>query len=507
MKIVIIGGVAGGATAAARLRRLSEKYEITIIEKYGDISYANCGLPYYIGGLVKDINKLKVSSARDMRAKYNIDVRVNSEAIQIDPIKKTVEVKEAGGKTYPQPYDKLILSCGAKPFVPQIEGLQEAENAFTLRSLADAHRIKEYIDNNNVKTAVVAGGGFIGVEAAENLKNLGLEVYLIEKMPQVLRQFDFEMAQIIHKKLIGGGVNLKLNTTIERFEDKGNTAVLSGGEKINSQLNLLALGVVPESSLAEKAGFALGKNRHVAVDKTFNVIDAATKKPNQDVYAIGDMIEVVNFLDDTPYAVPLAWAANRQGRLVADAIAGIDIKPSKIIGVSVVKVFDTTAASAGANEETLKSKNIDYHAVHMHRLNHPEYYPGASYISFKMLFDKKSGRIYGIQAIGKEGTEKRVDVVATVMRLGGTVLDLPDLEVCYAPPYSSAKDPVNILGYIAENIMRGRYKNFYHNQVDEIAKNGGTIIDVRSDREFRAGGIKGSINIGLDELREKIKKL
>lgn len=508
MKIVIVGGVAGGATTAARLRRLSEKNEIVIIERDQYISYANCGLPYYIGDVIKDKGKLSVQTVEGMKKRYNLDIRVKNEVLSIDKTNKKLKIKNLDTlEEYEETFDKLILSCGAKPIKPNISGISEAENVFTLRNIPDTFKIKEYVTEHNVKNAVVVGGGFIGVEMAENLVGLGVDVAIVEKMPQVLRQLDFEMAQILHNEISVHGVNLILGDGVSSFGDKGHSIKLESGKVLNTDMTILAIGVAPENTLAKTANLKLGEKGHIVTSQNFNTYDGASGDIQEDIFAIGDMIEVVNPLDGSNYAVPLAWGANRQGRLVADCINGIKIKPSKIMGSSVLKVFDYTVASTGSNEETLKRKGIKYVAIHAHRENHATYYPNSSSIALKLLFDKESGRIYGAQAVGREGTEKRIDVIATVMRLNGSVLDLSDLELCYAPPYSSAKDPVNILGYIAENLTNNVYKMVYHDEIDEIVKNGGLLIDVRSDFEFNNGHIEGAINIDIDTVRDNLDKI
>ena len=507
MKIVIVGGVAGGATAAARLRRLSEYHEIIILEKDAYISYANCGLPYYIGGVIKDRDKLIIQTPQEMGKRFNLDIRVKNEVIAVDKKNKKLKVRNLEtGAIYEQDYDKLVLSCGAKPVKPPIRGLDTAGSVFTLRNIADTFAIKDYIDQNNAKKAVVVGGGFIGVEMAENLTEKGLEVSLIEKLPQVMRQLDFEMAQFVHAELCAHGVELLLQEQVEAFSDNGKTVVLQSGRTIECDIAILAIGVAPENTLASSALLKSGERGHLQVTDTFNTLNEKGK-PEADIYAIGDMIEVINPIDGLPHSVPLAWGANRQGRLLADHLSGIKIKPARIAGASVVKVFDLTAASVGLNEKTLRERNIPYKAIHAHRANHASYYPDSSNISLKLLYEENTGRILGAQAVGREGTEKRIDVISAAMRLGGSVSDLSDLELCYAPPYSSAKDPVNILGYIGENIEAGAYKPVYHYKIDDIVKAGGCLIDVRTPIEYANGHIEGSINLELDTLRNNIGKI
>ena len=506
MKILIVGGVAGGATAAARLRRLNEQDEIIMFEKDEFISFANCGLPYYIGGVIKERDKLFVQTINAMSKRFNLDIRNFSEVTSIDPKGKKVKVKNhKTGKEYEESYDKLILSCGAKPIKPPFKGLDEAENVFVLRNIPDTDKIKSSVEGK--KKAVVIGGGFIGVEMAENLAELGINVTIIEKMPQVLGLLDFDMAQLVHNELNANGVKLILGNGVSAFEDKGRKIVLDNGEVIETEMTILAIGVTPVNDLAKGADLKLGAKGHLSVDDNFNVIDKENDSVIEDVYAVGDMIEVFNPLDNTPYAIPLAWGANRQGRLVADHINGIKIKRSKIQATSVLKVFNLTVATTGANAVTLTHKQIKFLALHAHRANHASYYPDASNIAFKIFFDEKTGKIFGAQAVGREGTEKRIDVIATAMKFGAKIEDLADLELSYAPPYGSAKDPVNILGYIGGNVRDKVYKIVHADKIDEIVESGGYLLDVRTPIEFSAGNIKGAVNIELDALRDRIKEI
>ena len=507
MKVIIVGGVAGGATAAARLRRLDENAEIIIIERDEYVSYANCGLPYYVGGVIKEKNNLLVQSVKGLSARYKLDIRIKSEVVNVDKEAKTVTVRRKDdGTEYVESYDKLLLSCGAKPVTPPIDGLKDAANVFTVRNVSDALRIKDFVIKNKVKNAVVVGGGFIGVEMAENLTEAGVNVTLIEKMPQILRNFDLETVNALHRELSVHGVNLVLGDGIKAFENNGKTVISEQGKRFPADIGILAIGVTPENTLARLCGLRTGKRGHVLTDDNFRTFDE-NGKTVEDIFAIGDMIEVTNALDGTSYAVPLAWGANRQGRLVADVLAGRTINQSTIMGTSVLKVFNLTAASTGANETTLKEKNIPYIAIHAHRANHASYYPGAVNIAMKLLYSPDDGKILGFQAVGGEGTEKRVDVVATVMRLKGSVYDLSNLELSYAPPYGSAKDPVNILGYMAENINDGFFKPVHHDEIDEIVKEGGFLLDVRTPSEFANGHVEGAINIPVDELRSRLEEL
>lgn len=507
-KMIIVGGVAGGATAATRLRRLNEDAEIILFERDEYISFANCGLPYYIGGVIPDRGDLLVQTAKEMSARFKLDVRNFSEVLSIDRKNKTVHVRDRIKNTeYDESYDILILSPGAKPIKPALPGITEAENLFTIRNIADTAHIKAFATEKKPKTAVVVGGGFIGIEMAENLSRLGIKVTIVEKLPQVLRSFDFEMAQFLHKELNKQGVNLILGDGIAAFEDKGKTVCLESGRTVACDMTVLAIGVAPENTLAKSASLALGPKGHIQTNSYLQTLDAATGEVVKDIYAIGDAIEVTDFINGSKTAIPLAWHANRQGRFVADHISGRAGSYKGALGTSVVKVFDLTAAATGNNEAQLKAKGIPYLAIHAHRANHATYFPDAADISFKLLFSPKDGKILGAQAVGREGTEKRIDVLSTVIKLGGTVYDLPDLEFCYAPPYSSAKDPVNILGYIATNALEGDYQFVQFYEIDDIIKKGGLLIDVRTEYEFLAGHIEGARNIPLNEIRRRVKDL
>lgn len=505
MKIIIIGGVAGGATAAARLRRLNENDEIIIFEKDEYISFANCGLPYYIGDVISERNNLLVQTIEGMHKRFNLDIRNFSEVVEINPQNKTVNVKKTKtGEEYVESFDKLIISTGANPIKPPIKGSDEADNIFVLRNVPDTDMIKTYVNNNEIKEAVVIGGGFIGIEMAENLHELGVKVTVVEKAAQVLAPLDFEMAQIVHMELNDKGISLILGDGISAFENKGKNIVLESNTKLNTDLTILAIGVVPTNYLA-KGKFDLGPRGHIITTENFNIVENGIK--NDDIFAIGDVVEVVDFIDNSKTAVPLAWGANRQGRIVADYINGLDIKPSKIQGTAVAKVLDLVIATTGNNESRLKSKGINYTAIHAHRGNHAGYYPGAKNIALKLIFDNETKKILGAQAVGGAGTEKRIDVISTAMKLGATIYDLADLELCYAPPFSSAKDPVNILGYIAENVSEDVYKVVHWNEIDEIASSGAYLLDVRMDYEYDLGHIEGAVNIAVDDLRANLDKL
>lgn len=506
-KILVVGGVAGGATAAARLRRLSEEDKIILFERNEHISFANCGLPYYIGDVIEERSDLLVQTVEDMSNRFNIDIRNFSEVLDIDKKNKKVSAKNLiTGETYVESFDKLILSPGAKPIIPSIEGLSEVNNVFTLRNIPDADKIKSFVVDNNVKNAVIIGGGFIGVEMAENLVSKGLNVTIIDLANQVMAPLDFELAQIVHSELERNGVSLLLEDSVVKIFDNGKTLILKSGRKIKTDLIILSIGVIPESKLALNAGLKIGPRGHILTTKELQTIDEDGRVV-EDIYAIGDAIEVFDYIDDTKTAIALAWPANRQGRLVADHINGFNASYKGSLGTSVAQIFDLTVASTGNNEKVLTRKAKPFKAVHIHRGNHASYYPNAKDIAIKLLFDPNNGKILGAQAVGGPGTEKRIDVIATSIKGNLTVSDLPDLELSYAPPYSSAKDPVNIVGYVADNVYKGVYDVVHWNQIDSIIENGGLLMDVRSKEEFDSGHIKGSINIPIDEIRKRLNEI
>lgn len=500
-KVIIVGGVAGGASAAARLRRLNENLEIIMFEKGEYISFANCGLPYYIGETINDRSKLIVQTVEAMSSKFNLDIRNLSEVISIDRDRKIVFVKDLKtGETYEESYDTLMLSPGANPIKPPIPGINECDNLFTLRNIPDTDKIKSYIDSNRPNRAIVIGGGFIGIEMAENLHERGIEVTLVEASDQVMAPLDVEMVSVIHEHLVSKGVQLILGDGVKSFENKGKKVVLTSGREIDTDLIMLSIGVKPETKLAEDAGLKLN-------DRGAIVVDDHMKTSDKDIYAIGDAIEVIDFVNKKPTMIPLAWPANRQGRLVADNICGRDVRYKGTLGSSVAKVFDYTVATTGNNEKILKRLGIEYKVVHIHPNSHAGYYPGSFPIYIKMTFDPNTGQIFGAQGVGIDGVEKRIDILATAIKGGLTVFDLPDVEVCYAPPYNSAKDPVNMLGYYASNVIEGMLDTVQWSEVDEIQKNGGVIIDVRDEFELISGTMPNSINIPLGELRERLNEI
>lgn len=507
-KILIVGGVAGGATAAARLRRLSEEDEIIMFERDEYISFANCGLPYYIGNVITDRDDLLVQTVEGMSERFNLDIRNFSEVVDINRAEKTVTVKKTKtGETYQESFDVLILSPGAKPIFPPIEGIKEASNLFTLRNIPDTDAIYRFIETKQPKTAVVVGGGFIGVEMAENLTERGIKVTLVEKLPQVLAPFDFEMAQIVHKELNTHGVELVLGDGLLSFANHGRTINLESGKAIDTDMIILSIGVIPENTLAKKADLLVGPRGHIAVSSKLETYDANSKEVVKDVYALGDAIQVKDFVTNTDTAIALAWPANRQARILADIIHGKDVEYKGSMGTSVLKVFNLTVAATGNNQRTAEMKKLPVQAIHAHRNNHASYYPGATNIDFKLVYNPETLEILGAQAIGQDGTEKRIDVIATAIKSKAKVTDLSDLELAYAPPFSSAKDPVNILGYIAENVIEGHYKVVYPSQVEEFKKQNALFLDVRTPIEFETGHIEGALNIEVDNLRENLDKL
>ncbi|WP_243526047.1 CoA-disulfide reductase [Bacillus pseudomycoides] len=501
-KIVVVGGVAGGASVAARLRRLSEEDEIIMFERGEYISFANCGLPYYIGGVIQERQNLLVQTVEKMSKRFHLDIRILSEAIKINKEEKTIIVKNVmTNETYEESYDVLILSPGSKPIVPPIPGIEIAKALFTLRNVPDTDRIKGYIDEEKPRHATVIGGGFIGVEMAENLREKGIDVTLVEMNNQVMPPIDYEMAAYVHEHMKKHGVQLILEDGVDAFEEDGAVVCLKSGSKINTDMIILSIGVGPESRLAKEAGLELGVRGTIKVNEKLQTSDSS-------IYAIGDAIEVKDFVTETETMIPLAWPANRQGRLLADIIHGHTESVYKgTMGTSIAKVFELTVASTGVNEKVLQRLNIPYEVVHVQANSHAGYYPNAYPVLLKLIFNKESGEIYGAQAVGRDGVDKRIDVIATAMKAHLKVMDLPDLELAYAPPYSSAKDPVNMVGYAASNIIEGLVDTVQWHEIDHIVQNGGYLIDVREPNELKQGMIKGSVNIPLDELRERLDEI
>ena len=499
MKIIIIGGVAGGMSAATRLRRLMEDAEITIFEKGPFVSFANCGLPYYVSGEIANRDSLLVQTPESLKARFNLDVRPFHEVISICPEEHTVTVRH-DGQEFTESYDKLILSPGAKPFVPAIEGLAEAKNTYTLRNVPDLDEIMVALDNQP-KESVVIGAGFIGLEMAENLAKRGLQVTIVEKAPHVLPPLDQEMAAFVQAELLANGVRVVTSQSATRFEDQGKIIVLENGQKITSDLTILSVGVEPENGLAKAARIELGLRGGILVDERYET-------SQKDIFAVGDAIVVKQEITGQDALISLASPANRQGRQVADVIAGLVRTNKGSIGTAIVRAFDMTAASTGLSERILSMNQLPYKALHVSGKDHAGYYPGATDITLKLLFDPNTGKIYGAQGVGKKGVDKRIDILATAIKGNLTVFDLPELEFTYAPPFGSAKDPVNMLGYAALNLIEGLSDNVQWYQLEgELAK-GKKFIDVRTSGEFQSGRLKvDTIHIPLNELRERLDEL
>lgn len=502
MNYLIIGGVAGGATVAARLRRMDEKANIILFERGKYVSYANCGLPYYIGDTINNREKLFVQTAKGFTDRFRIDIRTEQEVTAIRPDKKEVEIKNLStGETYTETYDKLVLSPGAEPLRPGIEGIG-SKKIFTLRNVPDTDTIKNYVNTENPKRAIVVGGGFIGLEMAENLHDLGIQVDVVEMANQVMAPLDFSMAAIVHRQLTDKGVGLHLEDGVSRFEEKdgGVTVHLRSGKQIATDMVLLSIGVRPETKLAKDAGLAIGERGGITVNDYMQTSDA-------NIYALGDAVEVRHLVTGQPALIPLAGPANKQGRIVADNIVfGNKEKYPGSIGTSIAKVFDLTVAAAGANAKLLQRNNIPYISSYTHGASHAGYYPGAVPLSIKILFAPENGKLLGTQIVGFNGVDKRIEMLAQVIQRGGTVHDLAELEHAYAPPYSSAKDPVNIAGFVAENILNKKSRIIQWRELAELPAD--TIrIDVRTHDEYKLGTIPGFINIPVDELREHLDEL
>ena len=502
MKYLIVGGVAGGATVAARLRRIDENAEIILFERGKYVSYANCGLPYYIGGTITERDKLFVQTAQGFTARFNIDIRTEQEVTAIHPKEKTVEIRELNtARTYIENYDKLILSPGAEPLRPGIEVIN-SDKIFTLRNVPDTDTIKKYVSRNNPRHAVVVGGGFIGLEMAENLHHLGIRVAVVEMANQVMAPLDYSMAAIVHQQLIEKQVDLRLEDGVSRFEEipEGIIVHLRSGKQITTDLVLLSIGVRPETRLAKEAGLSLGSLGGIAVNDYMQTSDP-------DIYALGDAVEVLNPVTGKPALIPLAGPANKQGRIVADNIVFGNRETYKgTIGTSIAKVFDLTVAAAGANAKLLKREGIPYQSSYTHSASHAGYYPGAVPMSIKILFSPDNGQLLGAQVVGFDGVDKRIEMLEQVIQRKGTVYDLTELEQAYAPPYSSAKDPVNMAGYVAENILTKKVEVIDWRKISQLSSDT-ILVDVRTADEYSLGSIPGAINIPVDELRNRLSEL
>ena len=491
MRVVIIGGVAGGMSAATRLRRLDESAEIIVLERSGHVSYANCGLPYYVGGVISDENKLYLQTPVSLHKRFRLDVRVNHEVIDISSEKKAVIVRDLlSAQKSEIHFDKLILSPGATPIVPPIAGI---ERALTLRTVEDVLRIYQAVEVKP-KSAVVIGGGFIGVEMAENLVHKGIKTSLIEALPQVLAPLDPEMAELVHQELRKNGIDLHLANSVK--EITSDEVILSDGSKVSAELVIASIGVKPDITLARAAGVEIGSKGGISVNG-FN------QTSNPDIYAIGDVAEKNDDLTGESTLIPLANIANRHGRITADHIAGKKVREVSSVGTAIVKVFDLAVATTGWNAKKLRALGKEFTEIHTHPNSHATYYPGATQFSLKLIFDPKSGEIFGAQGVGRDGVDKRIDVISTSIRAGITAPELADLELAYAPPFGSAKDPVNMLGYIADNIVSKSTEIAQWSEINKFIADGYALVDVRSQSEYANGTIPGSTNIPVDELRER----
>ena len=494
-KIVVIGGVAGGMSFAARMRRLDETAEIIVIEKSGFVSYANCGLPYYIGGVIENEKSLLLQTPQSLWKRFRLDVRVGSEVLRIDAAAKQVDViNHASGEEYSLTYDFLVLSPGAAPIRPNLPGI---ERSLSLRNVEDVQRLFDVV-SNKPNSAVVVGGGFIGVEMAENLQRRGVPTSIVEAQDQVLMPLDSEMVTFVHAEIKKHRVELYLGSALASISPT--SVILANGVEIDAELVVMAIGVRPEVSLAKLAGLVIGERGGVKVDE-FN------RTSNQFIYAVGDAVEKVDAVDHNAALVPLANIANRHGRVIADHIAGKTVRPVETQGTAIVKVFDLTVATSGWNEKKLITAGLEYIAIHTHPASHAGYYPGAQVMALKLLIDPKTHRILGVQGVGKEGVDKRIDVIATAMRGGITAPELADLELAYAPPFGSAKDPVNMLGYISENVLSGITPTVQWSEVEQKVSEGYTILDVRSTGEVDQGTLPGAINLPIDEIREHSEEI
>ncbi len=498
MKTIIIGGVAGGASAAARLRRLDETAEIIILERGEFISFANCGLPSYIGGTITNRENLTLQTPESFKARFRIDVRIFNEAIKIDPEAKTVTVKNLRtGETYAETYDNLILSPGAEPIKPNIEGI-DRDMVFTLRNIPDTMKIKNYINTAKPKSAVVVGGGYIGVEMAENLAEAGLDVSVVELADHLITSLDPDMAADVHRYIKAKGIRLYLQNGVTAICE--HSVVMQKGE-IPADIVILSVGVRPETALAKACGIQVNPRGSI-------VVDGGMRTNLPDIYAVGDAVEVKDFITDRPAFIPLAGPANKQGRIAADNIAGYSREYTGTQGSAVLKLFDMTVATTGLSETSAKAAGIAYDKTYTYSGSHASYYPGASNMSIKVLWDKATHKLLGAQIVGFDGVDKRMDVLATAIRFGAKVTDLANLELCYAPPFGSAKDPVNMVGFVAENVTSGKMKQFFWHDVENLPRDGSvTLLDVRTKTEVAGGMIDGFINIPLDSLRENLSQI
>lgn len=503
MKIVIVGGVAGGATAAARIRRLDENAEIIVFERSGYISYANCGLPYYIGDAITEPEALTLQTPESFFTRFRVTMKVRHEVTALHPDRKTVSVKNLEtGEEFEESYDKLILSPGAKPTQPRLPGVG-LEKLFTLRTVEDTFRIKEYINTRHPKSAVLAGGGFIGLELAENLRNLGMDVTIVQRPKQLMNPFDPDMASFIHSEMRRHGIRLALGHTVEGFEEKdgGVDVLLKDEAPLHADMVVLAIGVTPDTALAKEAGLELGIKGSIVVNDRME-----TSVP--DIYAAGDAVQVKHYVTGQDALISLAGPANKQGRIIADNICGGDSRYQGSQGSSVIKIFDMTAATTGINETNAKKAGLDTDKVILSPMSHAGYYPGGKVMTMKVVFEKETYRLLGAQIVGYEGVDKRIDVLATAIHAGLKATELKDLDLAYAPPYSSAKDPVNMAGFMIDNISKGTLKQWHLEDADSLPRDGSvTLLDVRTPSEYSRGHIEGFKNIPVDELREHLEEI
>lgn len=503
MKVIVVGGVAGGASAAARIRRLDEAADVVVYERSGYISYANCGLPYYIGGAITDPAQLTLQTPESFWRRFRIRMKVHHEVLAIHPQRKAVTVRNlATGAVFEDTYDKLLLSPGARPVRPNLPGM-DAKRLFTLRTVEDTFQIHTFIRQHSPRSAVLAGGGFIGLELAENLRQRGLEVTIVEQMPQVLAPLDEEMAAFLHAELRQHGVRLLLGHSVAGFQatDGGLHVLLQDGQALPADLAVLAIGVAPDTQLARDAGLALGLKGSILVNERME-----TSCP--DIYAVGDAVQVQNFVTGQPALIPLAGPANRQGRIAADNICGGDSRYTGSQGSSVLKLFGLTAAVTGINERAARQAGLACNKVYLAPASHAGYYPGGKVMTVKVLFERESGRLLGAQIVGQDGVDKRIDVLATAIRAGMTGEQLKDLDLAYAPPYSSAKDPVNMAGFLIDNLAKGRLRQFFLEDLPQLPQDGSiTRLDTRTPAEYAAGHVDGFCNIPLDELRQRLGEL
>ena len=503
MKVVIVGGVAGGATAAARIRRLDEEAQIVVFERSGYVSYANCGLPYYLGGTIKERSALTLQTPQSFFARFRVDMRVLHEVTQICPEKRVVRVRDLrSGREFEESYDKLLLATGARPILPELSGMQD-ERVFTLRTVEDTLQIDEFIRKHKPASAVIAGGGFIGVETAENLRKRGLDVTIVQFMDHLMNPFDADMASWLHAEAASQGIRLLLGHAVKGFEKEGKKlkVLTDRAAPLSADLVILAMGVTPDTALAKAAGLRCGMKGGIVVNDRMQTSD-----PN--IFAAGDAVIVKNFVTGQDALISLAGPANKQGRIAADNICGGDSRFAGSQASSVIKFFRLTAASTGINEAAAKDAGIDCDKVILSPMNHAGYYPGGTVMTMKVLYEKKTYRLLGAQIIGMDGADKRIDVLATAIRAKMRVTELKDLDLAYAPPYSSAKDPVNMAGFMAENIEKGLVKQWYAEQAEQLPRDGSvTLLDVRTREEFSCGHIDGFVNIPVDELRERMGEI